>query len=151
MAVLIVLLITFSLVLAIQAITKRSINYRDAGCLALAAMFLFAGVSHFALTNGMVQMLPTWVPQRYLIIYITGVLELMMGMGFIWLPTRRLTGITAILFLILVFPSNIYAALNSVEFGGNVYGPRYLLFRVPLQIFLMGWIWLMGVRRHLPD
>ncbi|MEM6435362.1 MAG: hypothetical protein AAF773_16145 [Cyanobacteria bacterium P01_D01_bin.115] len=50
-------------------------------------------------------------------------------------------------FLIAVLPSNIYAAWNFVDFGGNINGPRYLLFRVPLQLFLLWWVWFMAVRR----
>lgn len=146
MAVLIVLLAVFSLVLGIQAIGKRALNIRAAGCMAIAAMFLFAGGSHFGLADGMVLMLPSWVPYRYLIIYVTGVIELILGVGFLWPLTRQLTGILSLLFLLCVFPANVYAAMNSVAFGGNVYGPRYLVFRIPLQIFLMGWIWLMAIR-----
>ncbi|WP_200862398.1 hypothetical protein ACF3DV_15800 [Chlorogloeopsis fritschii PCC 9212] len=37
--------------------------------------------------------------------------------------------------------------MNSVDFGGNVYGPIYLLFRVPLQVFLIGWAWIVAVRQ----
>lgn len=146
MVVLIVLLAVFGLVVAIQAIRRQSINSRVAGCIALAAMFLFTGTSHFGLADDMVLMLPDWVPWRYPIIYITGVMELAMGVGLLWKLAQRFTGVVAILFLLCVFPANIYAALNSVEFGGNVHGPRYLLFRVPLQIFLIGWIWFAAVR-----
>ena len=146
MAVLIILLVAFSLVLIVQLISRRTVNVGTAGALAIAAMFFFTGVSHFTLANSMVLMLPKWVPLRYLIVYVTGVIELLFGIGFLWPATRQLTGILTCLFLLCVFPANIYAALNSVAFGGNVHGPRYLLFRIPLQIFLLAWVWFMTIR-----
>lgn len=148
MAILIVLLIVFSLVLVVQSIRRHVVNVRVAGSIAIAAMFFFTGVSHFTLANSMVLMLPAWVPLRHLIVYVTGVIELMFGVGFLWPRARQLTGILACLFLLCVFPANIYAALNSIAFGGNVHGPRYLFFRIPLQIFLLGWVWFMTIRKE---
>ena len=84
MAVLIVLLMVFAVVLLVQLNSRRSLNVPRAGCLALAAMFLFAGVSDFLLDDGIVQMLPEWIPLRYPVIYVTGVMELAMGTGFLW-------------------------------------------------------------------
>ena len=147
MVVLIVLLSVYFVAWGMLAIAHRPNRVRTAGCIAFAALFLFTGVGHFSLADGMVQMLPEWLPGRYPIIYITGIMEIAMGIGFLWSSTRRITGIVAIAFLICVLPSNIYASLNSVDFGGNVQGPRYLLFRIPLQIFLLWWVWFMAVRR----
>ena len=93
----------------------------------------------------MVKMLPGWVPLKYPIIYITGIIELALGIAFLWPKYKRLAGNIAIIFLLCIFPSNVYAALNSVDFGGNLNGPRYLFFRLPLQLFLMGWAWFMAV------
>lgn len=147
MVVLVVLLSVFFVAWGLLVIIHRSNQFRSAGCIAFAVLFLFTGVSHFSLADGMVQMLPDWVPGRYPIIYITGIMEIAMGIGFLRSSTQRMTGIVAIAFLICVLPSNIYAALNSVSFGGNVQGSYYLFFRIPLQLFLIWWVWFMAVRR----
>ena len=78
-------------------------------------------------------------------------MELAMGVGFLWSKYMRLTGIMAISFLMCIVPFNIYVALNSIEFGGNVHGPIYLLFRIPLQLFLIGWIWFMAIHPSEPS
>ncbi|MDJ0737362.1 MAG: hypothetical protein QNJ47_25410 [Nostocaceae cyanobacterium] len=148
MVILIVLLATFAAAILVRLITQRQINFYLCGRIAFAAMLFFAGVSHFFLDDGMVKMLPEFVPLRYLIIYVTGVMELVFAVGLLIKNYSRLTGILVILFLICVFPSNVYAALNSVEFGGNVNGPIYLLFRVPLQIFLIVWVWISAVHQQ---
>lgn len=147
MVVLVVLLSVFTVVWGLLVIAQRSQQIRTAGCIAFAALFIFTGVSHFALADGMVQMLPAWVPGRYPIIYLTGIMEILLGLGFLWPSIRRQNGLLTLAFLIAVLPSNLYAALNSIDFGGNINGPRYLFFRVPLQLFLCWWVWFMAVRR----
>lgn len=149
MATLIVLLSTFAFAVIFRFFffSQQPINYRLCGRIALATMFLFTGLSHFTLSEGMVQMLPPYIPIRYFIIYVTGILELLFAVGLLLPNYFRLTGILVIAFLICVFPSNVYAALNSVNFAGNINGPIYLLFRVPLQLFLIGWAWLVAVRQ----
>ncbi|MBE9171156.1 DoxX family protein [Pleurocapsales cyanobacterium LEGE 06147] len=141
MVVLIVLLATFALSILIRRIRSQPVNYRVCGRIALSAMFLFAGISHFLLADGMVKMLPQFLPFRYPIVYVTGLIEIAFSLGFLLPKYFQLTGILAIAFLIAVFPSNVYAALNAVDFGGNVAGPIYLLFRVPMQVFLIVWVW----------
>ncbi|MEM6839354.1 MAG: hypothetical protein AAF609_21230 [Cyanobacteria bacterium P01_C01_bin.120] len=147
MVVLVVLLSVFTVTWGLFAIAQRPRQMRTAGCIAFAALFIFTDISHFALAEGMMQMLPEWVPGRYPIIYITGIMEILLGLNFLWPSVRRLSGLLTLAFLVAVLPSNIYAALNSVDFGGNINGPRYLFFRVPLQLFLLWWVWFMAVRR----
>ena len=70
----------------------------------------------------MVKMLPEFLPLRYFIIYLTGLIEIALGFGLLPEKSSRLTGILAIAFLIAVFPANVYAAINSVKFSGNIHG-----------------------------
>ena len=149
MVVLVILLSVFVMSWGGLAIAQRPYAMKTAGCIAFSALFGFTGISHFALADGMVLMLPAWVPGRYLIIYVTGVLEILLGLGLVWRSTRRVSGWLTLAFLVGIFPSNVYAALNAVEFGGNVNGPSYLFFRVPLQLFLLWWVWFMAIRH--PD
>lgn len=120
----------------------------------VSLLFLITGAGHFAQPEAMAAMLPPQVPLRLQIIYVTGVLELLGAIG-IWVPAvARLTGICLIALMVGVLPSNIYAALNHVPFGGHDAGPAYLLVRVPFQILVIGWVywatgqgWLRAARR----
>jgi uncharacterized membrane protein len=135
MAVLIVLWATFAIaVLAKQGLSKP-MTYRRCGQIAIAAMFVFAGLSHFGLADGMVAMLPEFVPFRYGIIYVTGLIEIGLAGGLLWPPTVAIAGMLAIAFLIAVFPANIYAAINSVDFGGNSAAPPIYSFECPCRFF----------------
>ncbi len=105
----------------------------------MSLLFVFTGVGHFIRTEEMTALLPASVPNRVWIIYLTGILELLGGIG-IWIaPLMKLTGFLLILFLLGVLPANVYSAVNLVDFGGHQAGPIYLLVRVPFQLFVIWW------------
>lgn len=107
----------------------------------ITLLLFLAGSAHFAETEGMARMLPPWVPLRVELVYVTGVLELLAAVG-LWVPSAtRTVGLLLVVMLALFLPVNVYAAFNHVPFGGHGRGPVYLLFRVPFQLLLMGWIW----------
>ena len=107
----------------------------------LSVFFAFTATGHFIRTDEMSAMLPPWVPYRALLIYFTGVLEILGAIG-LWFPgLTRLTGLCLILMLIGFLPANIYSAIDRVEFGGHGAGPAYLLVRIPFQLFLIWWIY----------
>ncbi|HEU4679806.1 MAG TPA: hypothetical protein VFS35_09825 [Terrimicrobiaceae bacterium] len=112
-----------------------------AGHLGLALVFAFAALGHFVRTDAMAQMIPSSVPQRRVLIQISGVFELAMAILVLAWPNSRLVGLVMIGFLIAVFPSNVYAAMRRVEFGGHSAGPRYLIVRAPLQLLLILWVY----------
>lgn len=108
----------------------------------LSLFFAFTAIGHFMRTEAMAEMLPPAVPYRIELIYLTGILELLGAIG-VWIPRlTKLTGVLLIVMLIGVLPSNIYSALNRVEFGGHGAGPLYLLVRIPFQLFVIWWTWL---------
>lgn len=116
------------------------------GRVSLAIFFIFTGASHFSVPEEMAQMLPAFIPWRVEIIYVTGILEVAGGIGLLIPGLERLAALSLILFLVGVLPSNIYAAVNHVEFGAHSEGPIYLLLRIPFQLFLVGWAYYFGVR-----
>jgi uncharacterized membrane protein len=116
------------------------------GRLSLAILFIFTGTSHFLMPEEMAQMLPSFIPLRVEIIYLTGILEILGAIGLLIPGLERLSSIALILFLLGVLPANIYAAITSVEFGGHALGPVYLLIRVPFQVFLIWWAYYFGLK-----
>jgi uncharacterized membrane protein len=112
-----------------------------AGASGLALLFFFTGSGHFLQTELMAQMLPPWVPAPVALVYLTGVLEFALAIGFLIPETRRSAGWTAAAVLVLFFPANIYAAINHVPMGGHAWGPVYLLVRAPLQLVILFWVY----------
>ena len=109
------------------------------GRLSLAVLLIFTGTAHFYKTHEMAMMLPDFVSYKSEIIYTTGALELLGAIGILIPRCRRLAGICLILMFVGFLPANVYAAFKYVDFGGHAYGPKYLLFRIPLQLFFIWW------------
>lgn len=139
MAPLITLLITFT----ISLLWLKARGYRDPGIrsarIALGAMLVLTGTAHFASTEAMVQMLPPVLPFPLVLVYATGILELLAAV----LLFQRLArpspwlGWAIAVFFVALLPANIYSAVAEVGLGGH--GPSYLWFRVPLQMLFIGW------------
>lgn len=119
------------------------------GRASLALLFMFTSLGHFAQTAQMAEMLPAWVPSRVAIVYVTGVLEAAGAIGLLIPQFSRLAGTCLLLFLVAVFPANVYAAFARAPMGGHEAGPMYLLARGPFQLLLMWWTWRFAVRRPL--
>jgi len=111
------------------------------GRIGVSLVFAFTAIGHFVKTSEMIQMLPSWMPMRIPLIYVTGIFELLAATAILIPSASRHAGIALCIFLLLILPSNVYAAFQRVEFGGHGVGPVYLLVRVPLQFFLIGWIY----------
>jgi len=128
-------------------VAGRRVDGRAAAAVGLGVVFVFAGIGHFVQTAPMVQMLPSWVPARLPLVYVTGVLEFAIALGLFVPRTRRWAGWAAAVVLVLFFPANVYAAINQVPMGGHAWGPVYLLVRVPLQTILICWAYWFAIRR----
>jgi uncharacterized membrane protein len=149
MAPLIFLLATFAILFLVNRFLLGSrLSLSFIGRASMSVMLIVTGVSHFTSTQQMVDMMPDFMPAKREMIYFTGVCELAAAVGLLWSKTARLASILLIVFFVLVLPANIAGSLKSVQFGGMEYGPLYLLFRIPLQILFIWWVWYFGVRRN---
>ena len=147
MAPLIFLLITFlAVALADRYLLKGLIGLSMAGRAAMGVMLLVTGIAHFTNTDQMIAMMPDPLPWKKELVYFTGLCELLAIPGLLWEKTRRVTAVLLIVFFVAVLPANIAGSLNEAGMGGSEYGPIYLLFRIPLQIFFIWWTWYFALR-----
>lgn len=149
MAALFVLVISFLLLRGLGLLgVRRLSSWREAGLMAVVILFLFTGSTHFsAMKHDYAAMLPSPLSGNLGIIYLTGVLEIAGALGLLVPRTRRLAGICLVLYLLAVFPGNVYAAVNEVPFRGEPPTPLWL--RTPIQLFFIGMVWWTAVRRPL--
>ena len=148
MAPLIILLVTFGLLIILDRfLLGERIGLSLTGRIAMAAMLVATGISHFTNTDQMVVMMPDFMPAKRELVYFTGVCELVAVVGLVWNKTARLASVLLIVFCVLVLPANIAGSLKSVNFGGMEYGPVYLLLRVPMQLFFIWWVWWFGIKK----
>jgi uncharacterized membrane protein len=144
---LILMMAPYLVVRAVSAVTQCDFNARGTAAIGLTLLFIFTGIGHFTETEAMAQMLPSWVPGRVLLVYLTGVLEFAIAAGFILRNSRQFTGWAAAAVLVLFFPANIYAAFNQIPMGGHALGPAYLLIRAPLQAIILFWVYWFTIKR----
>ncbi len=139
------------LALLISGVRNTALNRRRYACWGLGLTFIFFFIGHMMKTQGMVEMLPPWMPLRIELIYITGVLELAIGIA-LFIPRfqRRAAQLSIVVFVVF-FPANIYAATSSIGLGGHQCGPVYLWIRAPLQILLIVWAYVFCLDKPIPD
>lgn len=147
---LLILVVPYLAAKALSSYTEYRLNPRVAAVIGISFLFIATGLGHFIKTADMAQMLPPWVPERMLLVHLTGIFEFALAAGFLIHQTRRISGYLAILALILFFPANIYAAINHLPMGGGELGPVYLLIRAPIQIFIIFWIYWFAIKVSKP-
>ena len=148
---LVILLITFTTVIAFQKLTNKTLNFTKAGQIAISFMLLFTAMGHFLFTEGMSKMIPDFLPYKRIIVLATGYLEIAFAIGILFPHYKQLTGWALIIFLILIIPSNIKASLEHLNFQTGSFdgkGILYLWFRIPLQLFFIFWIYFFLIRKH---
>ena len=106
----------------------------------LAATFIIAGIAHFTfLRKDFGHIVPPIFPNKDAIVLLTGVLEILGGIGLILPQLSRWAGIALILYLIAVFPANIYGARHKIPVLGRTH-PSVTV-RLPFQILLIALLW----------
>jgi uncharacterized membrane protein len=114
--------------------------------LGIAAVFyLAAGIFHFIKTDFYLRIMPPYIPWHQAMVTISGVLEILGGVGLLVPRTRRIAAWGLLALLIAVFPANIYVATNPIDAGAASIAPVLRWGRLPLQL-LLGW-WLLWCTR----
>jgi uncharacterized membrane protein len=150
---LIVLLGVFTLSLFTSWLLHGQADLLFSGRLALAVMLCFTSIGHFKFKQGMRMMLPVVLPFKNETILLTGLLEIAAAVCIFIPGLERATGWFLVAFFVLLLPANIYAAINhvNIEKGTNDGpGPVYLLFRIPLQVLFIWWVWFFLLRTGFP-
>ena len=141
MVVLILLLVLWVALRGIGAAGVQTLaTWRDSARYALVVMFVFTASAHFnKMKHDLARMIPAYFPRPLLIVYITGVLELLGAAGLILPQVRRLAGICLIALLVGMFIANVNAAQKGVTLRGKPPTPLWL--RAPMQVLFIALLW----------
>ncbi len=98
----------------------------------LVVLYVVAGVLHIALPQPFIKITPDWVPMPALVIFLTGLCEIVGAAGLLFHPLRKAAGVGLALYAVCVFPANInHAAIDlSTQTGLGLW---YHLPRLALQ------------------
>lgn len=138
MAPIIVLSVSLLLFRALGALGVRAFtSWRLCTRFALAAMFLFTAAAHFnAMHEDLVRMMPPGIPYPRQIVWFTGICEILGAVGLTIPALYRRAGLALAVFLVMVFPANVHAALAGTTIGGQPATALWL--RLPLQLLFIG-------------
>jgi uncharacterized membrane protein len=109
----------------------------------MSGLYVVAGVLHFFVPELYVQVVPPVLPAPLVLVYLSGVVEIAVGLGLLSPSTRRAAAWATVLLLLAVFPANVYMATSGVVVEGAPGGgdPRTIArwARLPLQAVLVAW------------
>ena len=79
----------------------------------MSFFYALIGLKHIFDPKYFLPMMPPFIPFKKFMIYITGLLEIVFGVGLLIEETRFYAGVGIVILLLLVFPANIYIAIND--------------------------------------
>ena len=99
--------------------------------------FILVGISHFRNPQIFVEIVPPFLPFALFLVYLTGVMEIAGGIGIIYPGSREITGRLLVIFLIMVFPANLYMWIADVPFDGTLLTTQQHMMRAGFQVVLI--------------
>ena len=105
--------------------------------------YVVAGLMHFVVPELYAQIIPPVLPAPLVLVYLSGVAEIVVGVGLLVPRTRTYAAWATIALLVAIFPANVYMATSGVAVQGMPGGgdPSAVVrwARLPLQGVLILW------------
>ena len=118
---------------------------RKAAALVIAAAsYIIVGIAHFTHVDFFISIMPPWLPWHIELVWLSGLFEILGGVGLLIPRFRRMSSWGLIMLLIAVYPANLHMALNPEPFiaaGMPLWG---LYLRLPFQFIFIAWAWWVG-------
>jgi uncharacterized membrane protein len=112
---------------------------------AAAVFFIIGGANHFRSAGFYERIIPPFFPWPHALVLISGVAEIVGGVGLLVRPVRRAAAWGLILLLVAVFPANLYMAMEPGKFA-DLHLPGWVFWaRLPLQGVFIAWVWFVGL------
>lgn len=103
----------------------------------MGALYIVLGILHFTHTGYYRPLMPMFLPTHNFLIYLSGIAEVLLGLG-VFFPKIRSLALWGIIAMLIVFLLLVHV---NMLFPGNRLGvPLWILImRIPLQFFLIYW------------
>lgn len=111
---------------------------RKIGLGIVVTYFLVGGIAHFVRPDLFASVVPPSLPQPLLLVYVSGVFEILGAIGVLLPRWRRRAGIGLILLTVAVTPANVYMWQHPELFP--MIPPTFLTIRLWLQLVLIACI-----------
>lgn len=113
----------------------------------IAAIFIVGGLLHLVKPAYYVRIMPPWLPAPMALVLISGVFEILGGVGVLVPATRVAAGWGLIALLIAIFPANVQMLLNARVAHASSLWMMGLIARLPLQAALIYWVFRATIRQ----
>ncbi len=107
----------------------------------LGFLFVGAGALHFLAPGTYERIMPPYLPFHRELVYLSGALEILGGLGMFYERPRPAAGIGLVLLLIAVWPANLQMLIDAYAEHKPSWWLALLWARLPLQILLIWWVW----------
>jgi uncharacterized membrane protein len=117
---------------------------KTAALIVAALSYVAVGVTHFTHTDFFLAIMPPYLPAHLELVLLSGVFEVLGGLGLLVKRTRRFASLGLVALLLAVYPANIHMAMNPelyVDLGAT---PTLLYLRLPVQFVFIGWAYWVG-------
>lgn len=103
----------------------------------MAGMYIFAGTMHFVFPKAYMRIMPRYLPKHRLLVYISGVAEIVLGAALCFQATKN-ASIYGIIAMLTVFLLVHFYMLSDEKAAAGI--PKWILIlRIPLQFGLIYW------------
>ena len=112
----------------------------------IGVSYAAAGVMHFVAPKAYTRVVPPQFPRPIALVYLSGIAEIVLGIGVLIRRTRQQSGGGIIALLIAVFPANVHMATSDVatdaapDWADGITRAAMWV-RLPLQGVLILWAW----------
>lgn len=105
----------------------------------MGTMYIVAGIIHFIKPKMYMRIMPRYLPAHKSLVYLSGLAEILLGF-LLFFPEAKDLAIYGIILMLTVFLLVHFYMLSSKKAAAGI--PKWaLIFRIPLQFFLMYWAW----------
>ncbi len=126
-----------------MAVARRAV--RLLARLFAGPVMIAAGVNHFVMPRTYEAIMPDALPAHRELVLLSGLAEVLGGLGTLHPATRRAAGWWLLAVLVAVFPANVHMALHPERYPQIP--AAALLLRLPLQLVMAWLVWLAALRR----
>lgn len=103
----------------------------------MSVIYILAGLNHFRVPKIYLTIMPPYIPYPELMVFISGLVEVVLGAALLWPPTQSLAAWGIVALLIALLPPHIHMIQNRQNW--SIIPVWALWLRLPLQGVLVLW------------
>lgn len=109
---------------------------QNIGLYLMSLLYTAAGINHFVRPKFYLAIMPSYIPSHSLMVLLSGIAEVVLGLGLLFPATRSFAAWGIIVLLLAILPANIFM-ITSGKF--TKIADWILWLRIPLQFVLIWW------------